>query len=228
MKSQKDQTLLVESFPVGTLRCNCSIIYSPQTLEAIIIDPGNDWQLVYHRVKEKHLKVRLLLHTHAHFDHIGQSDQLRSKLGCSLLLHQDDLFLYENLPAQGLFFGERISRPQPVDSFIKQDDMFGLLVKGAQFKEPRFIEFLKTLHTPGHTPGSCSFYSEHFNPPLLFSGDTLFLNSIGRTDLPGGDANKIVASIKHKLFVLPDETVCIPGHGEKTCISKEKRTNPFV
>mgnify|MGYP001444445620 CR=1 FL=1 len=227
MRHEK-RDLVVETFPVGSLSCNCSIVYSVKTLEAIIIDPGNDCKKVLEQVNKHKLTVKLLIHTHAHFDHIGQSDELRSLLGCRIYLHRDDLFLYEMLPQQGIFFGETIRAPQPVDHFFSEEEYFSIRTQEDHLQEPQLLEFLKTLHTPGHTPGSCSFYSDYFDPPLLFSGDTLFSGSIGRTDLPGGDSLEIIKSIKKKIFLLPEETVCIPGHGPKTWVYQEKNTNPFL
>lgn len=138
-------------------------------------------------------------------------------------LHQDDQFLYDMLQTQGQWFGMKLDAPGKIDSHLRDGEEFGLGVADEQLKK-----FLKTYHTPGHTPGSCCFYLEQTEGPVLFSGDTLFSNSIGRTDLPGGDSSLIVKSIKNRLFTLPDETRVVTGHGPDTTLYHEKNYNPFV
>ena len=220
MKIEKND-LVVETFPIGTYACNCSLIYSLRSKEAIIIDPGNDFFALKNLIDERGLKVGKLLHTHAHFDHIGRSCDCKDYTGAELFLHRDDLFLYRDLSLQGSFFGQSVSEASyAIDFYLEQDMDLGL--------GKEVCSFLKTLHTPGHTPGSCCFYSDYFDEPLLFSGDTLFSQSIGRVDLPGGDGDKILRSIKKDLFTLPAETVVITGHGSMTQIGFEKKHNPFV
>jgi len=124
------------------------------------------------------------LHTHAHFDHIGRSNEISVETGAKICLHKDDNFLYQKLPQQGLFFGQIVGTPKQVDHYLEEGETFG-------FDDPELKLFLTTIHTPGHTPGSCCFYSDYFDTPQLFAGDTLFQNSIGRTDLPGGDSKKL-------------------------------------
>ena len=220
--------LEIETFPVGSLSCNCSILYSPFTKECLVIDPGNDAKLVLNRIRKKGLKVKGLLHTHAHFDHIGQSQKIKDELSAPILLHKGDLFLYEMLEQQGLWFGETIEKPGPVDQWIEDEQLLAMKVASSETEDPRLQEVVKILHTPGHTPGSCSFYCEHLANPVIFSGDTLFAGSIGRTDLPGGDSEQIVKSIKNRLLPLPEESLCIPGHGPSTVLHQEKRQNPFL
>ena len=211
----------VETFPIGSYACNCSIIYSLRSGQALVIDPGNDFLALQKIIAERELQVVKLLHTHAHFDHIGQSCRCKSDTGAKLFLHRDDLFLYKGLREQGRFFGEVLADPEyPIDDYLEHDMSFDL---GDDLRS-----FLKTFHTPGHTPGSCCFYTDYFDRPILFSGDTLFHQSIGRTDFTGGDASKIMKSIKNILFVLPDETEVVTGHGRGTRIHVEKRSNPFV
>ncbi|MBC61170.1 MAG: MBL fold metallo-hydrolase [Zetaproteobacteria bacterium] len=226
MRRQANQ-IIIESFPVGSFACNCSIIYHATTKDAIIIDPGNDAKIILDFINKYSLNVKKLIHTHAHFDHIGHSDQLRKKTGATIHLQKDDLFLYNLLPQQALFFGETVLSADPVDAFIEDNELFKIDYnkKGAI---KTVANSLETLHTPGHTPGSCCFYTEFFEQPLLFSGDTLFSQSIGRTDLPGGDSDLILKSIKKRLWQLPEETICIPGHGPTTNIYREKKTNPFL
>ena len=230
MSVSREPLLKIETFPVGTFACNCSIIYSPATKEALVIDPGNDVNEVMSRISALGLKVKALLHTHAHFDHIGQSQQVKNVTGAPVLLHRDDEFLYQALSQQGLFFGESVMQPPPCDGWISDDEEFGILLPadGTGLVSSKLRNILSAIHTPGHTPGSCSFYTTLLETPTLFSGDTLFYNSIGRTDLPGGDQGKLLASIKHRLLPLPDETVCIPGHGPATSIYHERKNNPYL
>lgn len=213
--------LSLTSFPVGSYQCNCSILFSNITREAIIIDPGNDHEFLLAQIKSLNVIPKKLLHTHAHFDHIGRSSEIKAATGASLHLHKDDKFLYDVLPQQGMFFGQKVGTPLPLDSYIEDSEEYSL-------DDQELKNFLKTLHTPGHTPGSCCFYTDFFDTPLLFSGDTLFERSIGRTDLPGGDMNKIISSIKNRILTLPEETVVTPGHGENTRIFEEKKYNPFL
>ncbi len=208
------------SFPIGSYQCNCTIIFHKASRDAIIIDPGNDLASIEKIIAKYDLKVKEMYHTHAHFDHIGESDALRKKTGAKLCLHKEDEFLYKMLPMQGMFFGQVVGTPGPIDHYLEDEEELGSTLQTKNF--------LKTLHTPGHTPGSISFYSEEFGLPLLFSGDTLFENSIGRTDLPGGDSKKIIKSIKERLLTLPDETIVVAGHGPTTEIHTEKRLNPFL
>ena len=207
----------------GSLGCNCSIIHSPDSKEAIIIDPGDDEELVMKRVSDLGLNVKLLLHTHAHFDHISCSKSVKEKTGSKICLHHGDKLLYQSLPVQRTMFGFGPAMPGKVDLWIDDGQEYSL-----NFNDGELKNFLQTIHTPGHTEGSCSFYTEYFENPLLFSGDTLFQSSIGRTDLPGGDFSEIKKSIKERLYVLPDETRVITGHGPETQIYHEKKNNPFV
>lgn len=226
MRFEKD-SLILESFPAGSLGCNCSVIYEKNTGEAIIVDPGDDAGLIRQFVKKKSLKVTMLLHTHAHFDHIGASEALGSEFSCPVILHEKDFGLYKMLPFQASLFGLSCAEPKEADRKLEDGESFGLHLE-EQVGDKKMKAFLTTLHTPGHTEGSCSFYSEFFGEPLLLSGDTLFQGSVGRTDLPGGDHDTLIHSIKDRLLVLPEETLCIPGHGPSTSIYKEKKDNPFL
>lgn len=220
--------LEIETFPTGSFGCNCSLIYSPKTRECLIIDPGNDLEFISKKIKEKNLIVKQLLHTHAHFDHIGCSKDLASQTGASIHLHQNDEQLYLALAQQAMLFGLPPLTPGSIDSYLEDGQEFGLDQTAKEVNDPKLRSFLKSFYTPGHTEGSCCFYTEFFEAPLLFAGDTLFRGSIGRTDLPGGDFNKIKKSIKQRLYQLPEETTVITGHGPTTRIYDEKKTNPFV
>jgi hydroxyacylglutathione hydrolase len=219
--------LRVETFPIGSFACNCSLIYSTKSKECIIVDPGNDKETLIKVIQEKGLKVTKLIHTHAHFDHIGHSASISKLTSAPLYLHKGDLFLYENLKEQGLFFGAKTDNlNHPIDFYLEDEQNFNLSQESKPTGE--HSDILNTLHTPGHTPGSCCFLSEKFKLPLLFSGDTLFQRSIGRTDLPGGDSELIIKSIKDRLLTLHEETNVIPGHGPLTQIYTEKKSNPFI
>lgn len=207
--------MLVESFAVGPLQCNCSIIACPETREAAVVDPGGDAEAIIEALKKHGLTCKYLLHTHAHFDHILGARAVKEATGAKICLHQGDRWLYENLAKQGSLFGFKTSDPLPVDRYLNH-------------QEEVEIGKIKTsvIHTPGHTPGSLCFSLEG-KDSVLFAGDTLFRRSIGRTDLWGGSFEQIIDSISQRLFKLDDSTLVIPGHGTETTIWEEKRENPF-
>jgi glyoxylase-like metal-dependent hydrolase (beta-lactamase superfamily II) len=208
--------MLLNSFPVGPLQCNCSIIVCPETKEAAIVDPGGDAEDIIKQAEDAGLKIKYLLHTHAHFDHVLGSAEVKKATGAKILLHSGDKFLYDNLAQQCKLFGFSAGETLPVDDWIEDDQEIVI----GKIK-------LKVIHTPGHTPGSLSF-SLADKESILFSGDTLFHRSIGRTDLWGGDYDQIIKSISDKLFTLDDSTRVIPGHGPDTDIWHEKKENPFL
>lgn len=210
--------MIIEQFPVGPLQCNCSIIACKKSKEAIVIDPGDEADKIIDRLAKHDLKVKYLLHTHAHFDHISATNEVQQKTKAEVCLHPEDLFLYDNIKLQYQKWG--FSNAPEVPSLDHH------LADGDRFK---FGDFeIKIFHTPGHTPGSVCFYLESAREAKLFSGDTLFSGSIGRTDLPGGDYGQIIRSIKTKLLPLAEETIVIPGHGPETSIAIEKKINPFL
>ncbi|MFZ4714817.1 MAG: MBL fold metallo-hydrolase [Bacteriovoracaceae bacterium] len=215
------KNLKLETFLVGSFGCNCTVLSSTTTKEAIIIDPGNDADKLLKKINEQGLQVKLLLHTHAHFDHIGQSKQIHEKTGAKICLHQGDQFLYDALEEQGSWFGMKLGAPGKIDHYLNHEEEFGIEDEGMN-------KMLKTLHTPGHTPGSCCFHLDSNDGPILFSGDTLFRSSIGRTDLPGGDFELIKKSIKERLYNLAPETIVVSGHGPNTVLGQEMKSNPFV
>lgn len=208
--------VILETFPVGPLQCNCSILGDPATGKALVVDPGDDAEEILRRLAAHGLTAAALVHTHAHFDHVGATRRVSEAMKASIHLHEADLFLYENLAMQGAAFGFEFDDVLPVSRFLKNGDVVG--PSGAQ---------VEVLHTPGHTPGSVCF-SLGGRSPVLFSGDTLFQRSIGRTDLWGGDVRAIERSIKTRLYTLPEGTIVIPGHGPETTIGEERAENPFV
>ncbi len=208
--------MILETFPVGPLQCNCTILGDEAAGKAVVIDPGGDLETILARLKKQNLKAVLAVHTHAHFDHIGASRPLKEATGAALALHAGDLWLYENIRKQGEAFGFELDETLPLDRRLADGDEAA--AGGVR---------LEVLHTPGHTPGSVCF-SLPAAAPVLFSGDTLFRRGIGRTDLWGGDTDAILKSIRTRLLALPDETRVIPGHGPATTIGEERRENLFL
>jgi glyoxylase-like metal-dependent hydrolase (beta-lactamase superfamily II) len=208
--------MIIETFPVGLLQCNCTIIGSDQTREAVIIDPGDDVPRIVSRLAHHKLTARYIIATHGHIDHVGGFKELKEATGAPVYLHEGDLFLYNALAMQAQLLG--ITPPSSTEVDARMDD--GEEIGAGEVK-------LRVHHTPGHTPGSICFYSAG-DDARLYAGDTLFMGSIGRTDLWGGSFEEIMDSLRNKVITLPDETVVIPGHGPATTIGREKRFNPFL
>lgn len=214
--------LVIDTFPVGPLQCNCSIVADQNSGEAIIVDPGDDAEEIIKRVQSKGFDVKYLLQTHAHIDHVAATDQVQKTCGGKVCLHKSDLPLYENLALQAQFL-----RYNSVPSAADVTEY----LQGGEIVEASKALKMDILFTPGHTPGSLCFYLSEFGEsktPVLFSGDTLFFRSIGRTDLWGGDSKQILDSLKNQIMTLPDETVVICGHGKQTTLNFEKANNPFL
>ena len=207
--------MIFESFPVGQLACNCTILGDEQAHEAIVIDPGDEIERIHARLTELGLKVKQILITHAHIDHVGGALKLKRLTGAPIFLNENDLPLLEMMQAQAEWLGAPTPETAPPDGTLADGATVGLESCAA-----------KVLHTPGHTQGSVCF---HFVPlKLLIAGDTLFAGSIGRTDLPGGDFDQIIDSIQTRLLILPEDTMVLPGHGPVTTIGKEHKSNPFL
>jgi glyoxylase-like metal-dependent hydrolase (beta-lactamase superfamily II) len=207
--------MIHEILPVGVLRCNCSILGDEITREAIVVDPGDEIEDI-ERILEKHgLKVTAIVITHAHIDHVAGAKTLKEKTGAPVYLNLNDTELLNALDQQARWL--QVETPERVDVDTDARDAVSLKL-GAND--------LQVMHTPGHTQGSISLYLPQQSK--LIAGDTLFRDSIGRTDLPGGDGRQILSSIKTRLLVLPDETVVIPGHGPSTTIGRERERNPFL
>jgi len=206
---------ILEVFPVGPLQCNCTILGDPVTKEAIVIDPGEEVGRIHRRLTELGIKLTQILITHAHIDHVGGALRLKRLTGAPILLNENDLPLLAMMEQQAAWIGSAPPEVAPPDASLQD----GLRVGLASFPG-------EVLHTPGHTQGSSCI---HFAPmKLLIAGDTLFAGSIGRTDLPGGNARQIIDSIHSRLLVLPEETQVIPGHGPVTSIGQEKDRNPYL
>lgn len=198
---------------------NGFLVMCEDTREAVIIDPGDEVDELLTAAREQRAKVVAVLLTHAHLDHITGVGRVTGELGVPVWLHKDDLILYDHVVEQGVMFGMPVEKQPPVDHFY---------TAGVPFRFGRLA--VDIHHTPGHCPGGVCLAIGSADAPAreLFVGDTLFANSIGRTDLYGGDHATLIASIRNVLFTFPDETVVHPGHGPDTTIGREKRTNPFL
>ncbi|MFC4558806.1 MBL fold metallo-hydrolase [Virgibacillus kekensis] len=206
--------MIFKSMPLGPLGTNCYIVHNEKK-EALIIDPGGEPEKIINYVEEEQLLPQVILLTHAHFDHIGAVHEVRNYYHLDVYLNQRESDWLENPQQNGstLFMGEEIRTDAP-DHLLK----------------PGKLEFgsisMEAVHTPGHSPGSMTFiFAEDAQ---IISGDVLFNQGIGRTDLPGGNFSQLEASIRDSLYVLPDNYIVHPGHGPKTTIGDEKRNNPFV
>ena len=255
------------TIPVGILQCNCSIIGDPATREALVVDPGDEVTRILDLIGRHRLIVKAIVSTHAHIDHVGGLSKLHQYTGAPVLMHRDDLPLYQAMEMQASFLGVMPPELTDIDQLLKEGDV----LRWGGFEA-------QVIHTPGHTPGSVSLYLPHDagkvtgvpamrtvmdetgenvtladllkktptpeddaqsvaqdepeivapRAPQLFSGDTLFAGSIGRTDLWGGSMEKIMDSLRSKLMHLPDNTVVYPGHGPVTTIGNERHLNPFL
>jgi hydroxyacylglutathione hydrolase len=207
--------MIHEILRVGPLQCNCSIFGDETTREAVVVDPGDDISDIQAILDRHHLRVTAIIITRAHIDHIGGAEKLKRSSGAPVYMNENDRFLAGNLAMQAAWIGVPTPADPGVDVAARDGDV--ILLAKASFH---------VLHTPGHTPGSISLWIP--GEQKLVAGDTLFRDSIGRTDLPGGDFQQEIASIRDKLFELPDESLVIPGHGANTTIGREKEMNPFL
>ncbi len=207
--------MIHEILPVGPLQCNCSIFGDETTREGLVVDPGDEIAEILEIINRHGLKVKAIVITHAHIDHIGGAQKLKQATGAPVYMNLNDAELQKMLDVQATWLGMQTPEAVAIDAPAKDGDR---VVVGA-------TEF-HVLHTPGHTQGSISLWIP--SEGKLVAGDTLFRDSIGRTDLPGGDGKQILRSIHDKLLPLPEDTVVIPGHGDTTTIGREKRHNYFL
>ena len=207
--------MIRETFPVGLLGCNCTILGDETSREAIVVDPGYDIPQILTRLAAHQLTVRQILITHAHIDHIAGALELKRITGAPIVYSQADLPQLEIMDEQAKWLGVASPEVRPPDHSPADNETVSI----------RGIEG-KILYTPGHTEGSLCLHLPEHN--LLLAGDTLFADSIGRTDFPGGNQDKLFASIRDRLLPLPEQTIVVPGHGPETTLADERATNPFV
>lgn len=205
--------MLIETITVGPFAMNCYVLACEETREGVVIDPGDEISRITGAIDASAVRIRYILLTHAHLDHIGAVEAMKHHCNVGICLHPDDLPLYESLPEHGRMFGLRYSAPPPVDHYLQEGEEI-------HFGKVR----LTVCHTPGHSPGGVSFCTDG----VVMVGDVLFAGSIGRTDLPGGSYPVLLQSIRSRLLTLDDETMVYPGHGPATTIGEERRSNPFL
>lgn len=209
--------MIVETFPTGPLGCNCSLLIDPASKSAVVVDPGGDFDVIEARLASHGAKVAHVIHTHTHIDHVGATAPLQRAHGATAQIHEADRFLYDLLPVQAAMLGV----PMP-----EKTEMEGTLRDGGTVTTGGLE--VGVIHTPGHTPGSCSFVVRGGEGGLVLTGDTLFRQGIGRTDLWGGDFELIMKSLHERLLTLGDDLRVITGHGPETTIGAERRDNPFL
>jgi hydroxyacylglutathione hydrolase len=211
--------MLIESCAVPPFEKNGYVVACPVTGQAIVIDPGDEVDQLIAIVRRMGVTVRYIMLTHSHLDHISGCNEAKAEWNVPLVLHHDDLFLYERAVQQGIAFGIRMRAQPPIDAWFD--------------REPHWTFGQCTVdvhHTPGHSPGQVCLQIGQDDEPAehLFVGDTLFAGSIGRTDLPGGDHETLIRSVRDVLFPLGDRCTVHPGHGPTTTIGEERRNNPFL
>ncbi len=210
--------LLRETFPAGPFQCNCSVIACGDSKDAIVIDPGGETERIAEIIAQYDLTVKAIIHTHAHLDHIYCTRDIKETHGGEVCLHPGDRFLYDGAAMQAAMFGWAPRPMVTVDRWLADGEALAFGKRTAQ-----------VLHTPGHTPGSVCFeVTVPGERTLVFAGDTLFRRSVGRTDLPGGDAKVLAASIRERLYTRDLDAIVVPGHGPTTVLGDEARANPFV
>lgn len=207
--------MILKTFPVGPLQCNCTILGDEASGEAMVVDPGDNIPYILSFLEQHRLTLKQIVVTHGHIDHVGGAARLKKATGAPVLLNQNDLPLLQMMDLQANWLG--VATPEVDEPDVSAEDGMAAGIAG---------HTARVLHTPGHTQGSICL---HFAPEkLLLAGDTLFAGSIGRTDLPGGDRRQILRSLHERVLALPDETRVIPGHGPATSIGQERELNPFL
>jgi len=217
----KHTQILLERLVVGPFQSNCWILGCEETLEGIVIDPGDDAERILKVIEQHELALKYIIHTHGHLDHVAATSVVQLETGAAVLMHEADQMLLENLPLQASMFGLTTPDTPVVDRYIHEGDKISFSV-----------HILSVIETPGHSPGGVCLKlgGVEAKPalPLLFVGDTLFAGSIGRTDLWGASYPQLIRSIREKLWPLDDDMVIHTGHGPSTTLGDEKRRNPFL
>jgi hydroxyacylglutathione hydrolase len=207
--------VILATFPVGPLECNCTVLGDEASGEAMVVDPGDNIPQILALLQKHKLQLKQIVVTHGHIDHVGGALRLKKATGAPILLNQNDLPQLEMMDVQAGWLGIEPPEVAPPDASAEDGMVVGIAGHAAQ-----------VLFTPGHTQGSICL---HFAPEsLLLAGDTLFAGSIGRTDLPGGDSRLILRSLHERVLTLPDATRVIPGHGPATTIGEERESNPYL
>lgn len=208
--------MIIETLVVGMLQTNCYLLGDEKSRQAVVIDPGGDSERIVRRVQHLGLDLSAILHTHGHFDHIMDAWTVKQRLGGKIYLHaKDEPIFQQSMAGMGsLFAPQRQAASGTIDHYLTEGDSlaFGSIL-------------LQVLETPGHSPGHISLLFPEAS--IIFVGDTLFAGSIGRTDLPGGSYSQLIRSVREKIFPLEGKTIVYPGHGPRTTVEHEKKSNPF-
>lgn len=205
---------IIEYLTVGAFQTNVYVVGCPKTGQGAIIDAGGDAPGLLKKARDHKLKISKILQTHAHIDHVAALTEIKAETAAPIYIHKNEMPLYDAAPMQAMRFGLQLNALPPVDEFIDEQDLITIGELQA-----------RVLLLPGHSPGSVAFHFEAQN--VLFSGDVLFANSIGRTDLPGGNVADIKRSLA-RLKELPPNTLVLSGHGPQTTIERELRNNPYL
>lgn len=206
--------MIFEKMEVGPLGVNCFVLGCEATHDGVVIDPGGDVEQIVEVVRRHNLKIRYIINTHGHFDHVGGNQKAVKAFGAPLLIHSNDSAMLGRAAEVAQMYGMRGENSPEPNEFLSD----GMELSFGTHR-------MKVIHTPGHTQGGCCLYLEAEHK--VITGDTLFADSIGRTDLPGGSHDQLLASIRTKLFILPDDVKAYPGHGPETTIGHEKKSNPY-
>jgi len=204
--------MIIKTLVIGPIEVNNYLVIDENTRDAALIDAGGDWEKTVKLAKDNNASIKYILNTHGHFDHTAGDYDLREKTGAKVLVHQNDMYFVENIKSHLELYNMPKFETPKIDEYLED----GQVIKVGN------LEF-KVIHTPGHSEGAVCFLVDN----VLFSGDTLFADSVGRTDLPGGSYEKLKDSVINKLFILDESTKVYPGHGPSTSIGYEKKNNPF-
>ncbi len=205
--------LIIGRVEVGAFAENCYVVGCSETKEGVVLDPGDEVEKILNKIEELNLNIKYILLTHGHLDHVKELVAFKKHINVPVFMHREDQFLLDNLPMQAAAFGLSCAGIPNIDEYITESTSI-------EFGKQKF----QVLFTPGHSPGSVTFVTEG----VAFVGDVLFAGSIGRTDLPGGNFDVLIKSIREKLFPLNDTTIVYSGHGPETSILNEKKFNPFL